>query len=188
MFSRRNLLGCAALSVIALTVPAVAKDLPNAVPAVAKDLSNLSREKVQLVAPPFIHPHEQATKHGPRIIEFTMDVQEKEIVIDDDGTKIHAMTFNGSIPGPMMVVIFEDRNVSSAQQIAYIADQQVIGRFQVMAQKDEEVTVSLGGQVLDIFPLAFGYAEPEHGAHTGFHLVRQIVGAGPKNNVFVITA
>ena len=104
MFSRRNLLGCAALSVIALTVPAVAKDLPNAVPAVAKDLSNLSREKVQLVAPPFIHPHEQATKHGPRIIEFTMDVQEKEIVIDDDGTKIHAMTFNGSIPGPMMVV------------------------------------------------------------------------------------
>jgi len=30
--------------------------------------------------------------------------EEKRIVIDDQGTSIQAMTFNGSIPGPLMVV------------------------------------------------------------------------------------
>ena len=31
-------------------------------------------------------------------------VEEKEIVIDEKGTKFRALTYNGSIPGPMMVV------------------------------------------------------------------------------------
>jgi nitrite reductase (NO-forming) len=75
-----------------------------AAPALAQDLSKLARVKVDLVAPPFIHPHEQATKAAPRIVEFKMNIEEKEITIDGDGTKIHAMTFNGSVPGPMMVV------------------------------------------------------------------------------------
>jgi nitrite reductase (NO-forming) len=74
-----------------------------AVPAIA-DEPNLPREKVELVAPPFVHPHEQATKSGPKIIEFRLVVQEKPMVIDNQGTTIQAMTFNGSIPGPMMVV------------------------------------------------------------------------------------
>jgi nitrite reductase (NO-forming) len=64
----------------------------------------LEREQVELVAPPFVHPHEQATEQKPKIVAFRMDAQEKEIVIDDQGTKLQAMTFNGSIPGPMMVV------------------------------------------------------------------------------------
>jgi len=64
----------------------------------------LERQKVELVAPPFVHPHEQATKQKPKIVEFRMEAQEKEIFIDDEGTKLWAMTFNGSVPGPMMVV------------------------------------------------------------------------------------
>ncbi len=64
----------------------------------------LPRESVTLVAPPFVHPHEQVTKSGPKIIEFTMTVVEKQIVIDDSGTTISGLTFNGSIPGPLMVV------------------------------------------------------------------------------------
>ena len=43
-------------------------------------------------------------RQGPKIIEFKMTIEEKEIVIDEEGTKIQAMTFNGSMPGPMMVV------------------------------------------------------------------------------------
>ena len=31
-------------------------------------------------------------------------IEEKKIVIDDKGTKLQAMTFNGSMPGPLMVV------------------------------------------------------------------------------------
>jgi nitrite reductase (NO-forming) len=71
--------------------------------AVADEL-HLPREHVSLVAPPFVHQHEQATDQGPKIVEFTLTVEEKRIVIDDQGTSIQAMTFNGSIPGPLMVV------------------------------------------------------------------------------------
>ena len=93
MLTRRNLMHFAALSSLVAAAPALADDLPN-----------LARVKVDLVAPPFIHPHEQATKQPPRVVQFRMNIQEKEIQIDDEGTTIHAMTFNGSIPGPMMVV------------------------------------------------------------------------------------
>jgi nitrite reductase (NO-forming) len=93
MLTRRNMLICAAASALLVATPALAEDLPG-----------LQRVKVELVAPPLIHPHEQATKVGPRVVQFKMVIQEKELVIDNDGTKIHAMTFNGSIPGPMMVV------------------------------------------------------------------------------------
>src|SRR5499426_723178 len=72
-------------------------------PAAAQDL-NLPRQKIELVAPPFVHPHEQATDQGPKILEFTLVAEEKEMTIDDAGTKLQAMTFNGSIPGPLMVV------------------------------------------------------------------------------------
>jgi nitrite reductase (NO-forming) len=72
-------------------------------PAPANELT-LELEKVELVAPPFVHPHEQATKQKPKIMAFRMETQETEVVIDDHGTKLRAMTFNGSIPGPMMVV------------------------------------------------------------------------------------
>jgi nitrite reductase (NO-forming) len=64
----------------------------------------LPRQRVELVAPPFAHAHEQVSRHGPRIMEFTMVIEEKEIVIDGEGTRFQAMTFNGSMPGPLMIV------------------------------------------------------------------------------------
>jgi nitrite reductase (NO-forming) len=74
-----------------------------AVSALADEL-NLPRERADLVAPPFVHPHEQATRQKPKVIEYRMVIEEKEIVLDSKGTKFQAMTFNGSIPGPLMVV------------------------------------------------------------------------------------
>jgi len=70
----------------------------------APDLSHLPREQVQLVRPPYVHDHEQVASSGPRVVEFTIPIVEKEVVIDDQGTTLQAMTFGGSIPGPMMVV------------------------------------------------------------------------------------
>jgi nitrite reductase (NO-forming) len=86
-------------AMIGATVAALVAGMP----AMAAEL-NLPRQKIDLATPPFVHPHEQATKEGPKIIEFTMTVQEKEIVLDSKGTKFQAMTYNGSIPGPLMVV------------------------------------------------------------------------------------
>jgi nitrite reductase (NO-forming) len=92
MLTRRTAMMGAALAALVLAAPALAQEL------------NLPRQKVELVAPPFVHPHEQATKQGPKIVEFRMEIEEKEVVIDEQGTKFHAMTFNGSMPGPLMVV------------------------------------------------------------------------------------
>src|SRR5262249_21773902 len=86
-----------------LVVSLVSGALIFSAPALAQDL-NLPRQRVDLVAPPFVHPHEQATRQGPKIVAFRLVAEEKEVVIDGDGTKIQAMTFNGSIPGPLMVV------------------------------------------------------------------------------------
>ena len=46
----------------------------------------MPRKKIDLVAPPFVHPHEQVAKTGPMINEFTLTVHEKKIVVDDEGT------------------------------------------------------------------------------------------------------
>jgi nitrite reductase (NO-forming) len=83
---------------------AVFTALITAVPCRAEADLKLPRESVTLVAPPFVHPHEQVTKSGPKIIEFKMTVVEKPVVIDDAGTTIPGLTYNGSIPGPLMVV------------------------------------------------------------------------------------
>ena len=72
------------------------------------DLSKLVREKVELVKPPFVHAHAQKAEGGPVIKEFTLTIQEKKMVLDKDGTEINAMTFNGSVPGPLMVVHQDD--------------------------------------------------------------------------------
>jgi len=92
MITRRTALMGAAVAALLATAPALADDL------------KLPRQHINLVAPPLVHPHEQATKEGPKILEFKLTVQEKEVVIDDAGTKFWAMTYNGSMPGPMMVL------------------------------------------------------------------------------------
>jgi nitrite reductase (NO-forming) len=99
MLTRREaLLGAAMAATAAAAIPAL--------PAMAETASvaALPRQKVALVAPPFVHEHEQVATSGPKVVEFTMTIQEKPIVIDDEGTTLRGMTFNGSIPGPMMVV------------------------------------------------------------------------------------
>lgn len=59
---------------------------------------------VALVAPPFVHSHDQVARAAPRIVKFRMTTESKTIVVDEEGTTFQAMTFNGSMPGPTMVV------------------------------------------------------------------------------------
>lgn len=68
------------------------------------DLSKLPRVKQELVAPPFVPVHDQIAKDGPKIVEVRMEVDEKKMIIDDKGTEIWAFTYNGSVPGPLIVV------------------------------------------------------------------------------------
>ena len=59
------------------------------------DALDLPREHVTLLAPPFVHAHEQATVAGPKIVEFRLVVEEKPMIIDDAGTTVQAMTLTG---------------------------------------------------------------------------------------------
>ena len=98
MFTRRQaLLGAATAAMLAAMPPLVAA-------ANETEIATLPRETVTLVAPPFVHAHEQVATGGPKVVEFVMPIVEKKVVIDDEGTEFQAMTFNGSMPGPMMVV------------------------------------------------------------------------------------
>lgn len=65
---------------------------------------SLESVTVALVAPPFVHAHEQVAQGAPKIVKFRMTTESKTIVVDEAGTIFHAMTFNGSMPGPTMVV------------------------------------------------------------------------------------
>ena len=77
---------------------AVAAVLMLATPSFAADDLKLLRQKVDLVAPPFVHAHEQATKQGPKIMEFKLVIEEKKVVIDGQGTTFQAMTFSAARP------------------------------------------------------------------------------------------
>jgi nitrite reductase (NO-forming) len=108
--TRRTMLAGAVLAtalmpmITASAARAEGGDIKTNAAAVEADIAKLQRVKVDLVAPPFIHAHSQKAEGGPKVVEFTLTIEEKKIIVDDAGTEVHAMTFNGSVPGPMMVV------------------------------------------------------------------------------------
>ena len=64
----------------------------------------LERVHQRLVPPPFVPDHDQTASGAPKVVQVRLVIEEKTMVIDDDGTEVQAMTFNGSIPGPLIVV------------------------------------------------------------------------------------
>ncbi|UDF32423.1 UNVERIFIED_ORG: copper-containing nitrite reductase (plasmid) [Roseateles sp. XES5] len=108
--TRRTILGGAAFA--GVLTPIIAASVARAeggavttnAAATAADIAKLERVKVELVKPPFVHVHSQKAEGGPKVYEFTMTIEEKKMILDDKGTEVHAMTFNGSVPGPLMVV------------------------------------------------------------------------------------
>ena len=63
----------------------------------------LERVTQELVAPPFLPEHTQIAIGDPKVVKIRMVVQEKEMEIEP-GLTVHVMAFNGSIPGPLVVV------------------------------------------------------------------------------------
>lgn len=108
--TRRNILASAAFAgamapVIGAATAHAAGETKTAEKALTPvEIAVLPRVKVELAKPPFVHEHAQKAVGGPKIVEFTLTIEEKKMVLDDKGTEVHAMTFNGSVPGPLMVV------------------------------------------------------------------------------------
>jgi nitrite reductase (NO-forming) len=81
------------LSILAIYPPAEAVDR-------VEDLERVTQE---LVAPPLLPKHDQVAKGKPKIVQVRMVIEEKVIDVGG-GATIHAMTFHGTVPGPIIIV------------------------------------------------------------------------------------
>ena len=80
---------------------ALAEDLK---PLTEAEIAKLPRVEQKLVPPPAFPEHEQILdRDGFKVIAVRMTVEEKQVVVDDQGTKVWAFAYNGTIPGPMIV-------------------------------------------------------------------------------------
>ena len=148
----------------------------------APDLSKLEVVEVDLKAPPFVHDFDQVAKGGPKIVKFTMPIVEKEIEVEK-GVKLRAMTFGGTIPGPMMVVHEGDYieltivNPSTNEQVHNIdfhASTGAMGGGDItMVAPGEEVTMRFKADRAGTFV----YHCAPGGAMTPWHMVNGMNGA-----------
>jgi nitrite reductase (NO-forming) len=63
---------------------------------------NLERVTEELVAPPMLPKFDQIDNDDPKIIQVTLTVQEKKIEVAP-GDSVWAFTYNGTVPGPIIV-------------------------------------------------------------------------------------
>lgn len=73
----------------------------------APDIDSLERVTQTLVAPPFLPVHDQVATGAPKVVQIRMVIEEKLITVGE-GAQLWAMTFNGSVPGPIIVVHQDD--------------------------------------------------------------------------------
>ncbi len=76
--------------------------------ALAEDVKRLERVTQTLVAPPLLPDHEQVAPGPPKVVQVRMVTEEKLMAVGPNGGQIWALTFNGSVPGPIIVVHQDD--------------------------------------------------------------------------------
>lgn len=107
--SRRTFLSSTAVAGTAaigagLLVADAASNKAEAASMTEDQIAALPRVTQEMVAPPFLPKHDQIAKGGPKVVEVRFVIEEKRMILDDDDAEIWALTFNGSVPGPMIVV------------------------------------------------------------------------------------
>ena len=103
-FSRRALLSGTAAIGAGLVLAEGATSPTHAASLTQEEIGVLSRVTQELVRPPFLPKHDQVATGDPKVVEVRFEIEEKKMIVDDDDTEIWALTFNGSVPGPMIVV------------------------------------------------------------------------------------
>ena len=74
-----------------------------------KGIDEYERVRQILVPPPFAPAHEQIASGPPRIVEIELITEERLMVVDDStDVEIWALTYNGSVPGPLIIVHQDD--------------------------------------------------------------------------------
>ena len=103
-FSRRALLSGTAAIGAGLVLAEGATSSTHAASLTQEEIGALSRVSQEMVRPPFLPKHDQVATGDPKVVEVRFETEEKKMIVDDDDTEIWALTFNGSVPGPMIVV------------------------------------------------------------------------------------
>ena len=70
----------------------------------ASKAEGLKRVTQELVRPPAVPEHQQKVKGDAKIVVVRMEIREQKLTIDPLGTTVNAMTFEGSVPGPLIIV------------------------------------------------------------------------------------
>jgi nitrite reductase (NO-forming) len=71
------------------------------------EVNHLKHVTQQMVPPPGMPQFEEVDNEGPKIVDVTFEVQEKKIEVAP-GDSVWAFTYNGTVPGPMIVVHQDD--------------------------------------------------------------------------------
>ena len=103
-FSRRALLSGTAAIGAGLVLAEGATSPTHAASLTQEEIEALSRLTQEMVRPPLLPKHDQVATGDPKVVEVRFEIEEKKMIVDDDDTEIWALTFNGSVPGPMIVV------------------------------------------------------------------------------------
>ncbi len=103
-FSRRAFFSGTAAIGAGLVLAEGATSPTHAASLTQEEIGALSRVTQEMVRPPFLPKHDQVATGDPKVVEVRFEIEEKKMIVDDDDTEIWALTFNGSVPGPMIVV------------------------------------------------------------------------------------
>ena len=87
----------------ALAAMPASQQKASATDLVGDEITGLRRVRQELVDPPAVPRHDQRAPGAPVIVEVELVAREVKKVIDGVGTEIQALTFNGSIPGPLII-------------------------------------------------------------------------------------
>ncbi|MEK7779251.1 MAG: copper-containing nitrite reductase [Pseudomonadota bacterium] len=141
----------------------------------------LPRIKQALIAPPNVPAHDQVSK-GPRIVEVHMETQEKLIEVAP-GAKVWGLTFNGSIPGPLIVLhegdyleltLANPKTNTHAHNVDFHAATGALGGAGLtLVQPGEEVVLRWKA----IKPGVFAYHAAPGGTMIPFHIISGMNGA-----------
>jgi nitrite reductase (NO-forming) len=82
---------------------------PSQGPEATTNPAQMVRVTQELVAPPMVPVHDQVAVGPPKIVQIRMVVAEKLVDVGPDGAKVWAMSFNGTVPGPLIVVHQNDQ-------------------------------------------------------------------------------
>ena len=148
----------------------------------AKDISKLPRVTQKLVAPPAVPQHNQVAKGGPKVVQIEMQTIEKQIEVAP-GAKAWALTFNGSVPGPLIVVhegdyveltLSNPKESTMAHNVDFHAATGALGGAQVtMVNPGEEAVLRFKA----VKPGVFVYHCAPGGTMIPFHVISGMSGA-----------